>query len=303
MYRVREVNTIFLTTVILAIVASFFAEEIPIIRDNQLFRLLLSQVVYASPMFIYLVTSRISPWKALRIKPLRLGTILLLVVFAYAITPLLSLLNAISMLFATNVINNTLMGIVTESPLLVAITAIALIPCILEESVYRGVFFNEYRKINPRKGILMSGLLFGLLHLNFNQFIYAFVMGIIFALLVEATDSLLASMIVHFTINADSILLSRFMPQQRLVEQAAMLGNRAEVLKMIGPLTITATFMTAAAVGILYLIAGMQERRETLKAMFIKGNKTGETILTLPLLLGITICLIIMIYIEIASHM
>ena len=52
---------------------------------------------------------------------------------------------------------------------------------------------------------LMSGLLFGCFHLNINQALYAFVMGIVFAYMVEATGSLWSSVIAHFAVNTYSI--------------------------------------------------------------------------------------------------
>ena len=54
------------------------------------------------------------------------------------------------------------------------------------------------------KAALMSGLIFGLMHLNFNQFSYGFVLGVIFAAVVEASGSIYASMAIHFLINFQS---------------------------------------------------------------------------------------------------
>ena len=51
----------------------------------------------------------------------------------------------------------------------------------------------------------MSGLVFGLFHLNINQFCYAFVIGVVFAFLVEATGSIWSSVLAHFAINTYSI--------------------------------------------------------------------------------------------------
>ena len=44
--------------------------------------------------------------------------------------------------------------------------------------------------------------------MNFNQMPYAFFLGIIMALVMEACDSVIAPMIVHFTLNGSSTLLS-----------------------------------------------------------------------------------------------
>lgn len=296
MEKIREVNKIFLITVAAAVTASFFVGAVPFIQENELWNLLISQLVYATPTFAYLIQQKEPLTKTLRIHKIRPATVLLLIVFAYLITPVLNLLNAVSMLFSKNIISNSLGGIITEYPLWIGIGAIALIPCILEECVYRGVFFNEYRKVNPRLGILLSGLLFGMMHMNLNQFFYAFVMGTIFALLVEATDSLLSSMVVHFVINATSVVLSL------RAENLVTVADKGELISMIRLILIPAIITMALAFWVLQLIAATEGRREAMKALFAKTDKKRETVITPPLLLGIVICAILMLYIELVNR-
>lgn len=297
MERIKRVNEVFLITVALSVVASFVLGAIPALQDNELASLLFSQLVYAVPVLIYLLKTRENPKTALRFQGLKPVTVILLVVFAYLITPVLNVLNAVSMLFSTNMINNSLMGIITEYPLWVGIASVALVPAILEESVYRGVFFNEYRKKNPKLGILISGLLFGLMHMNINQFSYAFVMGIIFAILVEATDSLFASMVVHFVINATSVLASAF------VGEAVMVQTKGELISYLYTMLPIAVVFTGLAIAILFLIAKLEKKREVLKTLFSAENKKRETIITLPLVLGIVICVFLMVYMEIVNRL
>lgn len=296
MEKIREVNKVFLITVASAVMVSFFMGSILSSEEHQLMSLLVSQAVYAVPMLIYLISNRASPLEALRIHKIKPLNVLLLVIFAYLITPVLNLLNAVSMLFSTNVINSSLAGILTKYPLWVGLGAIALVPGILEECVYRGVFFNEYRKKNPLLGILISGLLFGLMHLNFNQFIYAFVMGVIFALLVEACDSLLASIIVHFAINANSVILSRNLPE------VVTVYSKQELLFTICSLIIPAALMAVLAAWLLKIIMKLEGRQDAIKNLFINGNKKRETVITLPLVLGMGICLALMVYLEVFNH-
>lgn len=297
MEKIREVNKVFLITVLAAVAGSFFLGAVPAAQENPLLNLMASQIVYAVPMLIYLVKSQENPLQALRIRPIRPVTVLLLVIFSYLITPVLNVLNMVSMLFSTNVISNSLGGIIEEYPLWVGILGIGLVPCLLEESVYRGVFFREYQKWNPRMGILLSGLLFGLMHMNFNQFIYAFVMGVIFAFLVEATDSLLGSMLVHFCINSTSVVLSYMSPSavEGIPDKEMLLFN-------IRLLLIPAGIMALLAFGLLYLIAGLEGRRGAIAALLKKSNQKRETVFTLPLLLGIGICIALMIYVEIINR-
>lgn len=296
MEKVQEVNKVFLITVVTAVVVSLFLGAVPAVQKNSLLNLLVSQIVYAVPMLIYIAKNRGNMLESLRIRPLRPITVFLLVIFSYLITPTLNVLNAISMLFSTNVISDSLSDIIKEYPLWVGIVSIGLLPCILEECVYRGVFFHEYQKHSPRTGVLLSGLLFGLMHMNFNQFIYAFVMGIIFALLVEASDSLLGSVIVHFCINTTSVVLSRMAP-------AAITANgRADLLSYIRILFLPAVVMTVLAFWLLFIITGLERRRGAVAELLKRDNKKRETVVTLPLLLGIGICTALMVYVEIINR-
>ena len=124
------------------------------------------------------------------------------------------------MSFAVNTTGTFILELTQSVSFLPALFLVAFLPCVLEESVYRGVFYNEYSKINPWKAALLSGFLFGLAHGNINQFTYAMVMGFLFALLNTATGSLLSSMLVHFWINASSVVMVYLYPKLYEVAQA-----------------------------------------------------------------------------------
>ena len=68
-----------------------------------------------------------------------------------------------------------------------------------------------------KRQVLLSSLLFGLMHMNFNQAPYAFALGVAMAVLVEATGSLWSSVLMHVIFNAQSVLLmyfyQHFMPE------------------------------------------------------------------------------------------
>ena len=58
-------------------------------------------------------------------------------------------------------------------------------------------FIPEYEKLIPSKESLLSALFFGIAHMNFQQFSYAFFLGIVFGCLLEATDSIFATITAH----------------------------------------------------------------------------------------------------------
>lgn len=202
--RIKKINWVFAATVLISLAAGF----IPFgrITQNYAVLMILSQVILIIPAIVYLLKEKISFADAVRFRPVRPANIMLLILLTILITPLMTLINAISMLFAQNTTMYTMTNLASQNNLLIAVGTTALIPCIFEESVYRGIFYNEYRKVKPLAAIFLSAFLFGILHLNFNQFSYAFTMGIVFALIIEATDSILSTMIVHFFINAGSIV-------------------------------------------------------------------------------------------------
>lgn len=313
MKRVRQVNEIFLLTVIIALAASYVFGAFPFIQQRPYLSLLLSQAILALPVIVYLMRGTDRLWGLLPIRRVKISNVFLLVLFAAFISPLLTLLNALSLLFTTNRIMNTVSSIVSTQPLILSLLMIAVIPAVLEETIYRGVFFQEYRKINPRLGVVLSGLLFGFMHMNFNQFIYAFVMGMIFAVVVEVTDSLVSSMIIHFTINGSSVVLTYLMLQWQKtagdltkdsgIAGQAFAGNmgtvpeKALLLSAIGFYGVVAVFSTVAAFWILKRIARNAGRPEALRNLFT--TRTAFTIRRLeflPLGMGIALCFAVMVY-------
>lgn len=73
-----------------------------------------------------------------------------------------------------------------------------IIAPVFEEVMYRGIILNGMlKKYNPKKAIIVSALIFGLVHLNLPQGINAFVVGILFATVYYYTRSLYICMFMH----------------------------------------------------------------------------------------------------------
>ncbi|MDR2090256.1 MAG: CPBP family intramembrane metalloprotease [Clostridiales bacterium] len=82
---------------------------------------------------------------------------------------------------------------------------VAALPAVFEELTFRGILLGAY-KDNPKTGVLLSAFLFALMHMNIQQFLYAFVGGIVMGYVVIKTRSIVSSMIIHFCINAFSTI-------------------------------------------------------------------------------------------------
>ena len=96
---------------------------------------------------------------------------------------------------------------------IVVVIVFAILPAIVEEFIYRGVVFNGLRKTHkPVAAILLSALIFTLMHLNIHQFVYQYIMGVILACLAYFTGSILYSMVFHLVNNFLVVTLSYYAP-------------------------------------------------------------------------------------------
>ena len=86
---------------------------------------------------------------------------------------------------------------------LVNFIGVAIIPAFFEEFIVRGGMLNSYLNTGRlRAAVLLTALLFGLLHMNPTQFFYAFAMGIVLGLLFVLSGSIWPGILFHFLNNA-----------------------------------------------------------------------------------------------------
>ncbi len=207
---VNRVNVLFLILVVLPELLGLLG--VGKIITNNTARIIFSQAVYVVPVVAYLIFFKKSA-EPCRFNKIRISNLLLCLLLYICFLPVLTLLNAISLLYSSNRIGQVITGISYEIPYWLGLVTIAIIPAFCEELTYRGVFLNTYRKVNPLGAILLSGALFGLLHGNLNQITYAVALGIAFALVVEATDSIFSTMLIHCLVNSFSTTLIYLVPK------------------------------------------------------------------------------------------
>lgn len=76
------------------------------------------------------------------------------------------------------------------------ISVVVLAP-IFEELIFRGMILQTLSKYNKMFAIIVTSLLFGLLHLNITQAIPAFFMGLVLCYMYLKSDSILVTMLAH----------------------------------------------------------------------------------------------------------
>ena len=118
----------------------------------------------------------------------------------------------------------------------------AVIP-LVEELLYRGIVYGRLRRwLGAAPAMLLSALIFGLIHMNLAQFIYASLFGLILAFFVDRTGSILGAFAAHMAANLTSVLRAEtgafaFMDQNLTVQ-----------------LALTAAFMQLSLLGIFFLL-------------------------------------------------
>lgn len=85
---------------------------------------------------------------------------------------------------------------------------VAVLPAICEEVTHRGMLIDGFSKLGYKKTILFSALLFGLTHLNIEQFFYASAIGALLGFITMTTGNILPAIIIHFINNAVSVVIN-----------------------------------------------------------------------------------------------
>ena len=202
----KKANGLFLTMTVCIICFYLFGKGLVTGLPVSI-RLISSEIVYLTPVLLCLLIGRDSIGKLIPHRAPRISTLLMTILFVLLLEPLMTCLNVITMLFSTNYVLEIRSDLsIISVPL--QLICIAVVPAVLEEFMFRGVFAGYYREKGILTAALLSGLVFGLFHLNFNQFGYAFALGVAFALLLEGTGSIFYGMFAHFLINGFSVIIT-----------------------------------------------------------------------------------------------
>lgn len=178
--------------------------------------LFLAQFSLIIPLGIYCLVKKVNILKLIRFKGVNVPTMLLaafVVIFSY---PIVAFLNMVSMFFVENAMTNTMVALSSYNRLIV-IFVMAIMPAVIEETLFRGMLYQSYCQRNRLAGVFLSAILFGLMHMNFNQMPYAIYLGIIMAFMLEASDSIVTAMIMHFILNGFSTMATLSQGSEALV--------------------------------------------------------------------------------------
>lgn len=197
---------------------SFEGQDMSEVMYGQLWFLILSmlltEIVFICLFFCYNKTNRIKNSACnISFKKTNVWTCLL-----SAVAGIVSVIGFIWLIEGCFVAMFTAMGIETSSVSLpldnvgwyfLNLLILAVVPAICEELIFRGMIFQGLKERFSKVGsVLLSALLFALMHQNIVQLIYPFILGCVLAVVMDRTNNLLYPMIIHFFNNFTTITIS-----------------------------------------------------------------------------------------------
>lgn len=167
----------------------------------------------------------------------------------------------------------------TASGIIFSFLQSAIIPAFVEEFAIRGVVLQSLRRFGDKFAIIMSALVFALMHGNMVQIPFAFIAGIAFGYIVIKTGTLWSSIIIHFINN--SIAVSAMIATDNLATTQANI-----VLAVMN--------LSVYIIGAICLFAYIKRYGKKLSGLsngacrcLSTGEKTTQFIFTLPMLIAI----------------
>lgn len=205
-------------SIVLSLAVRFlFKGSADILKDSILLKYLNTLLLLVGFVLIPAVTCLIAGTKPRKVISLRrvdpllfLGAVLLAFGFNSVCNVVSSYLSA---LFSFLKSDSTTLSEITEVNggvlgFILSVINVALVPAFFEEFAFRGIALGLFRRsTSDGVAIILSALMFGMIHGKIEQIPFAFCMGVVFAYITVITDSLFPAMAAHFLNNFSSLVL------------------------------------------------------------------------------------------------
>ena len=145
-------------------------------------------------------------------RSLKFGQILTLILMVYGLGQVGSLMGMpihtvlTSVTYFSDVSTEEAMSALKDSLILnsntfIRILTVGIVPAIFEELLFRKFMIDRTLRHGEFVSCAMSGIMFGLWHGNFQQFFFAFFLGVLFAFVYIRTGRIIYTMILHASLN------------------------------------------------------------------------------------------------------
>ena len=185
-------------------------------------------------------------------------------------------------------LNNLKSNLIVGSDTWIRIITIGIMPAIFEELLFRKFMIDRTLRHGEFISCAMSGIMFGLWHGNFQQFFFAFFLGVLFAFVYIRTGRIIYTMILHASLNVitSSVtveLISEMLKRMGMDLNSGTMNTNIDydtVIKTVLPFMLIILLWIIILAG--FQIAGfviLIVKRKTLKLMPIVGELPRKQIL------------------------
>ena len=249
----------------------------------QIFTVMLAQIGF---LIVYFVYNRDINFKVASKINFNIGwenaalCVLIAVIGVFGINPLISSIDGFLVDIGYNLAGSLPLPMDNFGWLILNIILLAGVPAILEELIFRGVILNGYKKLGAVPAMVITSLLFALIHGSVQQFVFPFLFGLILSFAALKTGTVLAPIIIHFVNNALVVILN-------YVNFSFEIAIPTWALLLIGLATTAAAFVIIWFLGKLFKnvdkkLVLTEEELESYVAM-----ESREVSSNLPIILGV----------------
>ncbi|GKX68271.1 CPBP family intramembrane glutamic endopeptidase [Inconstantimicrobium mannanitabidum] len=277
----KESTKSYLYFIIVTLVSTLAARPIVMLLRPTGMNIGLINSVYHFSVFIpcalvFLLVTKKPIKKTLRFNKTPIENILLAVLLGLVCYPVMMLLSLITQLFVPNDVANFVQAM---NPLSFGAMffAIAVTPCITEEITMRGIILSGFDNKNKYIAAAVNGFLFGIFHFDLSQFLYAFALGFLFAIMVRVTNSIFVTMVAHMTVNGIQVVLAKTLVP--LAEKISKTSNTAVSNATVASQSWTVKLTAISVFGLIALVAlallvliVKQMERNTIKAQGVQDT-------------------------------
>ena len=233
------------------ILAQIICENIPVIKNNvDLYFMvsMLSTYVIAYPI-IFLLFRMVPAQTGVEKKKMKLSHILITFLICYAGTYLCNLvgtfITSIIGIIKQSEVENVMVNLTSQISPWVNFLIVVIAAPIMEELLFRKFIVDRTARFGEGVSIVLSGLMFGLFHGNLNQFVYAFMIGVLFGFIYIKTRKIIYTIILHMIVNFLGGFVSSIMLEK---------SNYFELMELMGTETnpdALMAFMQENALGLI----------------------------------------------------
>ncbi|MBQ6240644.1 MAG: CPBP family intramembrane metalloprotease [Firmicutes bacterium] len=226
------------------------------------------------PILVYFYLTKESPRSVLQTRLPRPYTFVLAILFALLVQPALMLISSFSSTLFHNYVDES-MAQYTAQPIWISLLCVAVLPAVFEEMLSRGIFLSGCRELGIYTASLLSGLFFGMLHLNPQQGLYAVVFGAFCAFLAIGAGSIWPAILAHALINGTQLLLAYGLTSA----DSDVLSDAAQLSAPSAVQLATALLLLAMAIWCLVRVYYVNQRENLLTG---KASESGQPLLSFP---------------------